>query len=133
MNMPAARARSSRMTREERAERARVREERLRATAGLEGVAALSSWRGVSGKRYVVGVMPCESVDDEDLSEGVMIAVRRDSAGRARVVDVACAERERTEWLSAMIACGAHEIHMHRLAADEAARRAVAEDLTDHR
>lgn len=131
MNMPAVRIRFLRSTREERAERARVREERLRATVGLEGVAALSSWRGLSGRRYVVGIMPCETIDKEDLAEGVLIAVRRDAAGLARVVDVACVERERAEWLSAMIARGAHEIHMHRLAADAAARRAVAEDLIE--
>lgn len=131
MNTPATRIRFTRSTREERAERARVREERLRATAGIEGVAALSSWRGLSGRRYVVGIVPCAGLDDADLDGGVMIAVRRDPTGLARVVDVACAERARTEWLSAMIASGAEEIHMHRLAADEAARRAVAADLMD--
>ena len=34
---------------------AMVREERLRATLGLPGEADLTSWRGRSGRRYVVG------------------------------------------------------------------------------
>ncbi|MCG6121661.1 MAG: hypothetical protein MEP57_02955 [Microvirga sp.] len=131
MNMHAALIFAARPSRENRVERARVREERLRATAGLDFALSLSSWRGRSGRRYVVGIMASAELDDEDLAGDVMIAVRRDQAGFARVVDVSCAGRERAGWLAAMIARGADEIHFHRLAADDDARRAVADDLID--
>ncbi|TVR06059.1 MAG: hypothetical protein EA385_16590 [Salinarimonadaceae bacterium] len=131
MNMHAALSLPVRLSRDDRAGRARVREERLRATAGLDVALSLSSWRGRSGRRYVVGIMAAAETEADDLAGGVMIAVRRDQAGFARVVDVSCAGRDRSEWLAAMIARGAEEIHLHRLAADEAARRAVAEDLMD--
>src|SRR5436853_127609 len=44
--------------RNDRTRRAGVREERLRTTAGVRGALELSSWRGRSGRRYVVGVHP---------------------------------------------------------------------------
>ena len=69
-----------------------VREERLRAVAGLRGVFDLTSWRGRSGRRYVVGVQPLTESDAAEVSEGVMIAVRRDAERVARLVDVVAAE-----------------------------------------
>src|SRR5215212_6053898 len=91
-----------------------VHEERLRAVAGLRGAFDLTSWRGRSGRRYVVGVQPLTESDAAEVSEGVMIAVRRDAERVARLVDVV-----------------ATEMHVHRLADDARDRRAVVADLSD--
>lgn len=123
---------SLRDMRREREGRAGVREERLRATAGLREPPALTSWRGRSGRRYVVGV---HAVDPEmaDVSDAVMIAVQRDRNGHAAVLDVAApgpqTRRQRLRWLAAMRSRGATEMHVHRLARSETERREVAADL----
>ncbi|MFL5079326.1 MAG: hypothetical protein ACJ8DU_05230 [Microvirga sp.] len=113
-----------------------VHEERLRAVAGLRGVFDLTSWRGRSGRRYVVGVQPLTESDAAEVSEGVMIAVRRDAERVARLVDVVAAEpafraAERKAWAARMRARGATEMHVHRLADDARDRRAVVADLSD--
>ncbi len=123
--------------RHERVRRADVREERLRATAGLRGGALnLSSWRGRSGRRYVVGVHPLSETDMFDVTDAIIIAVKRDEQGVARLVDVATAgpkprDRLRKSWMSTVHARGATEMHVHRLAEDEATRRAIVEDLRE--
>lgn len=122
--------------RNERARRAGVREERLRVTAGLSVALRLSAWRGRSGRRYVVGVHALREADLSDVTEAVLIAVRREGDGTACVVDVAAAgalprERLASAWMAAVRACGATEMHVHRLAADEAERGAVIADLQD--
>lgn len=118
--------------RRERAPRASVREERLRATSGLKNPPALTSWRGRSGRRYVVGVHRVEP-DVADIADAVMIAVQRDGTGIAEVVEVAAlgpqTRRQRLRWLAAMRVRGATEMHVHRLAESDAERRAVAADL----
>jgi hypothetical protein len=119
--------------RNHRVRRAGVREERLRAAAGLRGL-ELSSWRGRSGRRYVVGVHSLTETDIVDVTEAIVIAVRRDNEGVAHVVEIETAgprERLRKSWLSAMRARGATEMHVHRLAETEAARRAIVEDLRE--
>ena len=66
-----------------------MREERLRATAGLRSSPALSSWRGRSGRRYIVGVHPSSScLKSWKLREAVLLAVRRDRTAPI-VVDMA--------------------------------------------
>jgi hypothetical protein len=122
--------------RSERARRAGVREERLRATAGLRGSLDLSSWRGRSGRRYVVGVHSFADSDLMDITEAVVMAVRRDENGVARLIDIATAgpkprERLRPSWMSAARARGATEMHVHRLAASDAERRAIVDDLRE--
>jgi len=123
--------------RAERTRRAGVREERLRATAGLRDTSlALTSWRGRSGRRYVVGVHPLDEAEVLALSEAVVLAVKRDPDGTAHVIDIATADsrlggQARTRWTVAMRDRGATEIHVHRLASDEDERRAVIEDLSD--
>ena len=78
--------------RHERVRRAGVREERLRATAGLrQGALNLSSWRGRSGRRYVVGVHPLSETDLLDVTDAIVIAVRRDEQGVASLIDIAAA------------------------------------------
>ena len=113
-----------------------MREERLRATAGLRGSLDLSSWRGRSGRRYVVGVHPLAEADIQDVVDAVLIAVRRDGDGVARVVDVATVGSDpkpgvRARWTAAMRARGATEMHIHRLADSDGERRAIIDDLRD--
>lgn len=119
--------------RHDRVARALVREERLRATAGLREPASLTSWRGKSGRRYVVGVHAPGELDMVDAADAVLIAVQRDEDGTARVLDVAApgslTGRQRLTWLSTMRARGVTEMHVHRLAENEAERRAVVADL----
>ena len=123
--------------RHERVRRAGVREERLRATAGLRGGALnLSAWRGRSGRRYVVGVHPLSETDILDVTDAIILAVRRDEEGHAQLIDIATAgpkprDRLRKSWMSTVRARGATEMHVHRLAEDDATRRAIVEDLRE--
>ena len=121
----------------ERTRRAGVREERLRATAGLrDATLDLSSWRGRSGRRYVVGVHRLDEADLLGLTEAVILAVRRDPDGTAHVIDVATAgtrsgEEARARWMRAVREQGATELHVHRLADGDDERRAAVEDLRE--
>ncbi|HEX8666541.1 MAG TPA: hypothetical protein VF744_21200, partial [Beijerinckiaceae bacterium] len=67
-----------------------VREEPLRAAAAL-GTLGLTSWRGRSGRRYVVGVHPLSEAEAVGVADAVLVAVRRDGEGCATVVDAAAA------------------------------------------
>lgn len=121
--------------RDDRSRRLDVREERLRSTAGLRGTPALtlSAWRGHSGRRYVVGVHDLVEPDLAEMGEAVVMAVRRDAAGVAELVAVSTAgetPRERLQsWVARARTHGATEMHVHRLAEDEAERRAIVADL----
>lgn len=113
-----------------------MREERLRTTANLRGALNLSSWRGRSGRRYVVGVHALAEADVLEVTQAVIIAVGRDRDGVGRVVDVAAAgseprERARWAWLAKVRARGACEMHVHRLSEDEGERRAIIADLRE--
>ena len=118
----------------ERMPRAGVREERLRSTAGLRNQDAMTSWRGASGRRYVVGVRPSVEADLADVTEAVVIAVRRAGDGTASVIDVATpgpgtTRRSRLRWLALARTRGATEMHVHLLAESDAERDAVRRDL----
>ena len=121
--------------RDDRSRRLDVREERLRSTAGLRGTPALtlSAWRGHSGRRYVVGVHDLVEPDLAEMGEAVVMAVRRDAAGVAELVAVSTAgetPRERLQgWDARARKHGATEMHVHRLAEDDAERRAIVADL----
>ena len=122
--------------RNDRTRRAGVREERLRATAGLRSSSTLSSWRGRSGRRYIVGVHPLNERELLDVVDAVILAVRRDRAGTGMVVDAAMAgsepaEQTRMRWLAKVQELGATELHIHRLAATDEDRRAIFEDLRE--
>jgi hypothetical protein len=125
-----------RSLRNERVRRAGVREERLRAMSGLRQVGvALSSWRGRSGRRYVVGVHPLAEGGILDVTDAVMLAVRRDQGGTAHVIDATTAgsrpvAETRTRWLARMREEGATEVHVHRLAEDAGERQAILDDLS---
>ncbi|MGA0594803.1 hypothetical protein [Enterovirga sp. CN4-39] len=120
--------------RHDRITRALVGEERLRATAGLREPPALTSWRGRSGRRYVVGIHAANEPDIADLTDAVLIAVHRGGDGEAEMLDVSApgtltSRRQRLRWLASMRSRGATELHIHRLAESEAERRAVVADL----
>jgi hypothetical protein len=120
--------------RNDRPRRADVREERLRATTGLDRTIPLSSWRGRSGRRYVVGVHPLSERAVQDVTEAVILAVRRDGEGVAQLVDVASAgasprERLRRSWTREAAERGATELHVHRLAKGDEERSAIVDDL----
>lgn len=120
----------------ERTRRAGVREERLRATAGLRQALPLSSWRGRSGRRYVVGVHALSEPGIGDWTDAVLIAIHRAGDGTAHVVDIETAGPRprgaaREHWMSRVRARGATELHVHRLAESDDERLAIAEDLRD--
>lgn len=115
--------------------RAGIREERLRVTSGLRSADAITSWRGASGRRYVVGVHPGVSAEVADVTEAVLIAVERAVDGTARVIDVAApsaasSRSSRLRWLARVRIRGATELHVHLLAEDEREREAVRRDLS---
>ena len=107
----------------ERMPRAGVREERLRSTSALRQAAPMTSWRGASGRRYVVGVQAGIKADLADMDGAVLIAVHRAGDGTASVVDVSAptpgtTRRSRLRWLALMRTRGATEMHVHLLAED---------------
>ncbi|MCJ2065268.1 hypothetical protein MKK63_21490 [Methylobacterium sp. J-088] len=121
---------------DDRTRRQDVREERLKTNAGLRGAPALplSAWRGRSGRRYVVGVHPAGGFDVDEMAEAVVIAVRRDDTGIAKMVSVATSKESPRDhlcrtWLERVRNGGATEMHVHRLADSEADRMAIADDL----
>ncbi|MCJ2088631.1 hypothetical protein MKK88_22000 [Methylobacterium sp. E-005] len=121
---------------DDRSRRQDVREERLKTNAGLRGAPALplSAWRGRSGRRYVVGVHSAGGFDLDEMAEAVVIAVRRDDTGIAKMVSVATSKENprdhlRRTWLDRVRCGGATEMHVHRLADTEAERMAIVEDL----
>lgn len=123
--------------RNDRMRRAGVREERLRATAGLRASPTLSSWRGRSGRRYIVGVHPLVLTELLEITDAVILAVSRDDTGAAHVVDSVLAgavpsEDTRTRWLEQVRERGASELHIHRLADTEARRREILADLREN-
>ena len=114
-----------------------MREERLRSTAGVRQASLpLSSWRGRSGRRYVVGIHPLDEAHVIEVTDAVILAVRRDGDGTAHVSDIATAgsrpgDEARTRWTAEARGHGATELHVHRLAEDDVERRAVIEDLQE--
>ena len=122
--------------RNDRTRRAGVREERLRTAIGARGALELSSWRGRSGRRYVVGIHPLSESEINELTNAVVIAVRRDNDGSAALVDFATVGAQprsggRARWIASVRARGASEMHVHRLAATDAERRAIIDDLRE--
>ena len=114
-----------------------MREERLRATAGLrQAPLALSAWRGRSGRRYIVGVHSLDAAEVLDVTDAVILAVNRDPDGVAHVVDVATAgsgpvEQARNRWMASVREKGANEMHVHRLADGDDERRSIVDDLRE--
>lgn len=118
---------------DDRAVRSLIREERLRtpSTAGFP----MSCWRGQSGRRYVVGVLPATvaAIDDCDVQD-CLIFVARDADNVGRVVGCASGvsplAARRSEVLRDAVREGATEIHCHRLCVSDAERLAMVNDLS---
>ena len=82
----------------------------------------LTSWRGVSGRRYVVSVYHPTSVPD--YGDAVLIAVGRDRQGGRRILAVGTGSPEP---LAALAGC--QEIHVHLLARDAGEKAQLLADL----
>ena len=98
--------------------------------------ARLSTWvaaaRGPEKrKRYVFTVRAIRDVETIDLTEVVVLAVRRSGAAPAAIIgaDAFLSAASAMSWVDAMAAQGANEIHIHRLAEHAPARSAVIADL----
>lgn len=119
----------------DRAKRPEVREERLRTFSALRGApgAALSAWRGRSGRRYVVGVHGLDREVAADALPAALIAVRRNDAGLGQIVDLYGGETGASdlgEWVRRAAASGATELHTYRCADGAIARTDIIADLT---
>ena len=71
-----------------------------------------------------------------DVTDAIVIAVRRDEKGVARLIDIAAAgpkprDRLSKSWITSVRARGATEMHVHRLAESAEARAAIINDLRD--
>jgi hypothetical protein len=69
-----------------------------------------------------------------DVTEAVILAVKRGANGISSVVDMTIVGPQagadsRSRWLARAEALGATEMHVHRLAYDDRERRAVIADL----
>jgi hypothetical protein len=96
------------------------------------------AWRGRSGRRYICSVFPVDRRDSEaglpDFAEAIVIAVKTDAFGQRRVVGFCQCEHgagpvARHAFVSAAIAAGAQQWHIHLLTADPQKRRAAIEDI----
>jgi hypothetical protein len=115
---------------DDRAVRSVIREERLRTLAA--GGFPMSCWRGQSGRRYVFGIMPVSVESFDGQWDAVVIAVCRDSAGNAEVIDVAgnVGIGRALDWVNAARRAGASELHLHRLCECVKERVEMVRDLT---
>jgi hypothetical protein len=82
----------------------------------------LTSWRGLSGRRYIVSVYHPASVPD--YGDAVLIAVGRDRHGGRRILAVGTGSPEP---LAALAGCV--EIHVHLLARDAGEKARLLADL----
>ncbi|SEH35094.1 hypothetical protein SAMN02799636_01698 [Methylobacterium sp. 275MFSha3.1] len=108
------------------------REERLRSTAGLRGspIMPLSAWRGRSGRRYVVRVLPVPAGDAEELCDAVVMLVGRDDSGLAEIRGVSIVRGlASAQALIDGLPPAVTELHAHRLAQTDADRAAILADL----
>ncbi|WP_245292236.1 hypothetical protein [Methylobacterium tarhaniae] len=115
----------------DRTKRNSIREEPLR--AAIRGSHRLTVWRGHSGRRYVVTILPLTSEDAVKTAAGVALAVRRNAGAVATLIAVrSCRQGDPgfLGWLAACCQRGATELHVHTLTEGEAGRAAVVADLT---
>ena len=86
------------------------------------GFGGMTSWRGLSGRRYIVSVYHPASVPD--YGDAVLIAVGRDRQGGRRILAVGTGSPEP---LAALAGC--EEIHVHLLARDAGEKARLLADL----
>ena len=98
--------------------------------AGLAG--RFHSWRGLSGRRYVVTVYAPDAVPEYD--EAVLLVVgieqRGESGAAERVIRHAIAVEPHGPIAGDPRLSGAVEVHVHLLGRDAAHRRSIVFDLT---
>ena len=114
----------------DRRARPEVREDRIRVSGRL-GM-GMSAWRGCSSRRYVATVHAIQNVELYDLFDAVVLGVRRDDGGIARIVVATHGipdERVARALLDTLQRHGVTEIHVHRLADTFAQRNAMVSDL----
>jgi hypothetical protein len=110
----------------------------LASLAGGELAERFHAWRGRSGRRYICSVFPVDRrAGDAGLpgfAAAVVIAVRTDAAGNYHVVGFCQCEHgansvARHAFVTAAVAAGAQQWHVHLLTADPQKRRAAIEDI----
>jgi hypothetical protein len=110
----------------------------LASLAGGELSERFHAWRGRSGRRYICSVFPVDPHDKEgglpDFAEAIVIAVKTDATGHRRVVGFCQSEHgagpvARHAFVTAAVAAGAQQWHIHLLTADLDKRRAAIEDI----
>jgi hypothetical protein len=109
------------------------REEGLRSTVGLRGSFAmsLSAWRGRSGRRYVVRVLPAAKTEADDLCDAVVLCVSRTGDGLAEIRGVSIvSDVASSHALIGGLPDAVTELHAHRLAESDAERAAILADLS---
>ena len=93
----------------------------LKATGDVS-FGGMTSWRGLSGRRYIVSVYHPASVPD--YGDAVLIAVGRNRQGGRRILAVGTGSPEP---LAALAGC--EEIHVHLLARDAGEKARLLADL----
>lgn len=110
----------------------------LASLAGGDLAERFHSWRGRSGRRYICSVFRVEHHTEDaglpDFAAAVVIAVKIDVAGNRQVVAFCQCEHgfgpvARNTFVTAAIAAGAQQWHVHLLTADPQKRRAAIEDI----
>ncbi len=110
----------------------------LASLAGGDLAERFHSWRGGSGRRYICSVFRVEPHAEDsglpDFAAAIVIAVKMDIAGNRRVVGFCQCEHgfgavARNAFVTAAIAGGAQQWHVHLLTADPQKRRAAIEDI----
>ena len=96
--------------------------EALRIACGAALAQRFHVWRGASGRRYVVSAYAPSTVPD--YRDVIALAVGRGRDGRLAILGAAITGDDPMSLFP-----GAEEIHLHLLAQDPAARRAVLADL----
>lgn len=106
-----------------------IREERLHVHGLARPMAlSLSSWRGRSGRRYVVTVHPIAEASTLAGACLVGLAVTRDAEGRAAIAEVRT--RLALSRLDRAAQAGLTEFHVYRLAENGRQQHAAVMDLT---
>jgi hypothetical protein len=110
----------------------------LDSLAGGTLAARFHAWRGASGRRYICSVFVAEAAEFEaglpDFADAIALAVACESDGRRRCLSVFVSEAgnggaSRQAFVTAALAAGAVEWHIHLLAVDAQQRRLVAKDI----
>ena len=96
--------------------------EALRIACGPALAQRFHVWRGTSGRRYVVSAYAPSTMPD--YRDVIALAVGRGRNGRLAILGAAVTGEDPLALFP-----GAEEIHLHLLAQDPAARRAVLADL----